>query len=160
MALIYFIVAAIAISFDYATFQLPFKSAPDEMNLTDIFKRFVITYELDEIVDELTEFKCYMTKLADSCQSSNATELCVPFCGVINEEIGWIEARLEYIKFHNLIGSKSRSEERKTTYKMQTIGETIHIDGEHPSTFAKIASLNQKIGVLHEYRQCNIDFKY
>lgn len=157
MALKCFILAAIAIRFAHGdsssfVYDSPAKFPSEEKNWTVIY-----TYELDEIVDELTEFKRCMAKFTDLCQSSNTTKLCGTFCGFIDKEIRWIEARLNYIKLYDVIGSKPFSNGRKNAFKMQTIGETTYINGELPTTFAQILKLNQKIGVLNKCRKCNLN---
>lgn len=156
MALKCFILTAIAIRFTFGDssfiFDSPVKYPAEEKNWTVIY-----TYELDEIVDELTEFKRCMTKFTDLCQSSSTTKLCGSFCGFINKEIGWIETRLDYIKSYDVLGSKKYSNGRKNIFKMQTIGETTYINGELPSTFAQILKLNQKIGVANKCRKCSLN---
>lgn len=158
MILKYLIFAAIVVRFTIGDssfiFDLPTpsKSPSEEKNWTVIY-----SYDLDEIADELTEFRRCMTKFTDLCQSSNTPSLCAPFCGFIDREIGWIQTRLDYIKSYDVFGSKKHSDGRKNTFKMQTIGETTYINGEHPSTFAQILKLNQKIGLLSKCRKCNIN---
>lgn len=158
MALKHFIVTAIAIRFAIGDSSFIFDSpVPSKLPAEAKNWTVIYTYELDEIFNELKEFKRCVTKFTDLCQSSNAPKLCAPFCGFINKEIGWIEARLDYIKSHNELGSQKYFHGRKNTFKMQTIGETTYIKGEHPTTFAQIFKLNGKIGVLNKCQKCNIN---
>lgn len=159
MALKNFIVTAIAIRFAIGDSSFIFDSplSPSTLPFEEKNWMVIYTYDLDEIIDEFTEFKRCMTKLTDLCQSSNAAKLCAPFCGFIKKEIGWIEARLDYIRFFGAFGVKEHSKGRKNSFKMQSIGETTYINGEYPTTFAQISKLNQKISVSSKCRKCNIN---
>lgn len=156
MALKYFILAAIAIRFAFGDSSLIFESSltfpSEEKNWTVIY-----SYELDEIVDELMEFKRCVTKFTDLCQSLNTTRTCGTYCGFINKEVGWIETRLDFIKLYDVLGSKKYSNGRKNKFKMQTIGETTYINGELPTTFVEILKINQKIDMLSKCRKCSMD---
>lgn len=156
MAIKHLILSAIAIHFAFGDSSLVYESSltfpSEEKNWTVIY-----TYELDEIVDELTEFKRSVIKFTDLCQSMNATRKCGTYCGSISKEIGWMETRLDYIKACDVMGNQKYVSGRKNTFKMQTIGETTYINGELPTTFAEILKLNKKIDVLGKCRKCYMD---
>lgn len=156
MAIKHLILIAFAIRFAYGDSSIVYESPStfqsDEKNWTVIY-----TYELDEIVDELTEFKRCVSEFTDLCQSLNDTKKCGTYCGYINKEIGWIETRLNYIKSCDVMGSQQFSIGRKNKFKMETIGETTHIHGELPTNFEEISKLKQKIQVMKQCRKCHMD---
>lgn len=156
MIIKYLILTTIAMRCAFGDSSLIFGSSltfpSEEKNWTVIY-----TYELDETVDELFEFKRCVTKFDDLCQSLNATKNCGTYSGFITKEIGWIETRLDYIKSCDVMGNKKFSNGRKNTFKMQTIGETTYINGELPTTFVQILKLNQKLDMLKKCRKCYMD---
>lgn len=155
MAIKYIILTAIVIRLAIGDLSLAFKSPlsfpSEEKNWTVIYM-----YELDEVFDELLEFKRCVVKLNELCHTSGTTKKCGVYCGVINKEIGWIEKRLNYIKTYDVIGSKYTMG-RKNTFKMQTIGETTYIKEELPTTFLEILNVNRKLDTLRKCRKCQLN---
>lgn len=157
MALKYLVLTAIAIRLAIGDSSYIFGSSltfpSEEKNWTVIY-----TYELDEIIEELSEFKKCVNHLTNLCQSSNSPEKCGTYCRFINKEMEWIEKRLDHIKSYDVMGSKSYNIGRKNTFQMQTIGETTYIKEGLPTTFDQIKGLNSKIDTkMSHVRHINID---
>lgn len=116
----------------------------------------VCYHELDEIDDEISEFKKSLNKIKTLCQSPFATDKCGSFVDLLIVGVERVKSDLDYVKTFDK-GQNKQSFGRRNNFKLQTIDEATYVNFELPTTFQNISILNGKIDTLSKCQSCRVN---